>query len=267
MVFLSSCLDPLVHTGQYGIKNKTEIEIGDSNFKTLGSFSGSSIQTLNYRFDHPGLIAEARKDLWKNAKNAGINLNSSVCLYNVNVELINNKKLSTVTITADIVSFDNNDSLGNSSETKQSNYKENQNKKEVKQKDGFKNSLNKISDAFKKKEVNSKNTEINTGAEKPTFIACSKCDGTGNTTNTCTQDGCIKGKTTSTCTACNGNHSNGTDECFRCEGTGCDACDYDGKACGYCKNGKKTETHALCSGTGTLQSKCTKCAGTGKVKP
>lgn len=290
IALLASCASPeaMVYSGEYGVKNKTKVNISEGNFSTLGSFSGTARQTLNKKFDYSGLIADARKALWANVRKSGINVNSCVVLHNTNLEMINDGSETVATITAEVVSFDKNAKAGKVNYGSYQNYNNSKNKsssasktreennEEVEEKPKKKGGsfLDKISGAFDKKEETPETEEETPKVEEKTqaeptkveeYTNCTTCKGAGKINIQCTSKVCSKGKIYATCSHCSGNYKNANAQCPKCQGTGCDYCDYDGKACPNCNQGQETKTHSQCNGTGILKAVCHKCNGSGKI--
>lgn len=165
----------------------------------------------------------------------------------------------------------NNNTTSSSSSNSVEKEKTNTNKKEIKEKQKPKKKggsfLDKISGAFDKKEETPE-VEEKTQAE-PTkveeYTNCTTCKSTGKINIQCTSKVCSKGKIYATCSHCSGNYKNANAQCPKCQGTGCDYCDYDGKACPNCNQGQETKTHSQCNGTGILKAVCHKCNGSGKI--
>jgi len=105
IIFLTSCG---TNTGGMGMANLTQVELGENNFRNLGSVAGEASSNWILFFGPLGkeaLMAEAKADLLKNAK-----LTGSQALVNMTWD----SKLSTIFgifttktlyVTADIVEF------------------------------------------------------------------------------------------------------------------------------------------------------------------
>ena len=101
---MSSCAT--AYETNYNV-NGTQIEISSNNFEHLGSFTGSATEkrTKASIKNMEGLISRAKKELLENIKSAGIEMNSSKVLINMNVDVIKNYKRVTVTLSADLIYF------------------------------------------------------------------------------------------------------------------------------------------------------------------
>jgi hypothetical protein len=103
---LSSC-KPTSYLGNYGQVNQTQVILSGSNFKVLGSFKGIATEKnmkMSIR-DMEGLVSKAKTNLLTNAKSAGVDLTGSRTLVNVCVDIIQNRKMVTATISAEIIEF------------------------------------------------------------------------------------------------------------------------------------------------------------------
>lgn len=276
LLLLSACL-PSKYIGNYGQYNQTEISLTESNYKILGSYTGKSTIRSKYEFGYEGMISEARKNLWQNANKEGIKQEGSRILFNVNLEIMYRFTRRMAVVTADIIEFKNDNSVVKITKTNMPVVKEEYKEEKVVKEKAVKenNFLDKISDAFSKDKPKETTTEEKTPVEKvleePKQVeakeqTCSHCNGSGQISKTCTKDGCNNGKVNQTCSVCNGKYADAETECYKCEGAGCDYCNYDGKACDSCKDGKKETDHSVCKGTGKIEQQCTVCLGTGKVK-
>ncbi|MBK8245288.1 MAG: hypothetical protein IPK88_17820 [Saprospiraceae bacterium] len=105
-ITLVSC-KPTLYFGSYGQINQTQVVLSNSNFKVLGSFKGmASEKKMQISIKgNEGLINIAKSNLLASAKSAGIELTGSRTLVNVCVDIIQNKKRVTVTISAEIIEF------------------------------------------------------------------------------------------------------------------------------------------------------------------
>lgn len=95
------------YQGNYGQINQTQIILSGANFKVLGSFKGvasAKKAKLSIR-DEEGIVARAKANLIENAKNQGVTLTGSRTLVHVTVDLIQNPKMVTATVSADIIEF------------------------------------------------------------------------------------------------------------------------------------------------------------------
>lgn len=294
----------------YGKLNNTQVILSKPNFIVLGSYTGTSSLRKDYSttttavndfsgrvvqrgskdditINYVGPVAEARLNLWDNAKKNGVDISGSVALMNVEISKVEDGVNANVTISADIIKFyagsnaptniqstnnfsnDNiqseNATIENNKPTPSENSSERTEKKSTEEKEKN-NPLNKVSNLFSKDKNTETTKEEKAPVQKIEYTSCTQCNGSGEMTKTCTKDGCKNGKLTTTCSYCNGDFAEATNECYMCNGDGCDYCNYDGKACDACKSGKKTDKHNHCDGTGKLEAECTKCAGTGKTK-
>jgi hypothetical protein len=103
---LSSC-KLTSYQGNYGQLNQTQVLLTNSNFKILGSFKGvATAKKIKMSIkDEEGVVSRAKANLLENAKTAGVTLTGSRTLINVSVDLIQNKKMVTATVSAEIVEF------------------------------------------------------------------------------------------------------------------------------------------------------------------
>lgn len=95
------------YQGNYGQVNQTQVVLTNTNFKILGSFKGVATAKkvkMSIR-DEEGLVSKAKTNLLENAKTAGVTLTGSRTLINVTVDLIQNKKMATATVSAEIIEF------------------------------------------------------------------------------------------------------------------------------------------------------------------
>lgn len=98
---------PTDYLGGYNQVNQTQIELSSANFNVLGSFSGMETRKknqINTKGDL-GLVSAAKQNLLNNAKAAGVELTGSRTLVNVTVDVVDNAKRATCTITAEIIEF------------------------------------------------------------------------------------------------------------------------------------------------------------------
>ncbi len=95
------------YQGNYGQVNQTQVVLANSNFKILGSFKGvATAKKIKLTIkDEEGIISKAKANLLENAKTAGVSLTGSRTLINVTVDLIQNKKMVTATVSAEIIEF------------------------------------------------------------------------------------------------------------------------------------------------------------------
>jgi hypothetical protein len=103
---LSSC-KPTSYLCNYGQINQTQVVLSGSNFKVLGSFRGIATEKkmkMSVR-DMEGLISKAKSNLLTIAKSAGVDLTGSRTLVNVCVDVIQNRRMVTATISAEIIEF------------------------------------------------------------------------------------------------------------------------------------------------------------------
>ena len=103
---LSSC-KTTSYTGSLGQVTQTQVVLTGSNFKVLGSFSGTAsekIEVIGIK-NRQGLVAQAKANMLANAKSAGVDLTGSRALVNVAVDVIQNKNRVTTTVSAEIIEF------------------------------------------------------------------------------------------------------------------------------------------------------------------
>ena len=103
---LTSC-KVSTYQGNYGQVNQTQVLLSGANFKVLGSFKGiATAKKLKMTIrDMEGLVSTAKTNLLTNAKSAGVDLTGSRTLVNVCVDVIQNRKMVTVTVSAEIIEF------------------------------------------------------------------------------------------------------------------------------------------------------------------
>ena len=105
-VALTSC-KVTNYQGNYGHINQSQVVLSGANFNVLGSFKGiasAKKAKLSIR-DEEGIVARAKANLIENAKKQGVSLTGSRTLINVTVDLIQNPKMVTATVTAEIIEF------------------------------------------------------------------------------------------------------------------------------------------------------------------
>ncbi|MEX0811196.1 MAG: DUF6567 family protein [Chitinophagales bacterium] len=98
---------PVIYTMNYNQLSQTQVELSKANFKVLGSFVGQYSTKLskgNIK-NEEGLAAMAKKDLLKNAADAGVELVGSRALVNISSDFAQNEARISVTISADIIEF------------------------------------------------------------------------------------------------------------------------------------------------------------------
>lgn len=103
---LASC-KPTLYLGNYGQVNQTQVVLSEANFKVLGSFKGIATEKnmqLSVK-DMEGLISKAKSNLLANAKSAGVELTGSRTLINVCVDVIQNRRMVTATVSGEIIEF------------------------------------------------------------------------------------------------------------------------------------------------------------------
>lgn len=87
--------------------NQTQVVLSNSSFKVLGSFTG--VATYKKKVvsvkQKEGIIAAAKANLLENAKAAGIELVGSRALVNITVDVIQNPRRVTATVSAEIIEF------------------------------------------------------------------------------------------------------------------------------------------------------------------
>ena len=101
------CKSPSLYSGGYQQHNQTQTILSGSNFEVLGSFSGTAtekIMTGNIT-NKEGIVSQAKSNLLKEAKAAGVELVGSRTLVNVSVDIIETKKRITATMSAEIIEF------------------------------------------------------------------------------------------------------------------------------------------------------------------
>ncbi len=105
-LLITSC-KMTTYTGDYGQVNKTQVVLSSSNFKVLGSFTGTAYakRTGASIKNDIGLVALAKADLLANAKKEGVELTGSRTMINVVVDFIENTKHVSATVTAEIIEF------------------------------------------------------------------------------------------------------------------------------------------------------------------
>lgn len=106
LLLISSCKSTS-YTGSIGQVTQTQVVLSGSNFKVLGSFSGTAserIEVIGIK-NREGLVAQAKANMLANAKSAGVELTGSRALVNVAVDVIQNDKRVTTTVSAEIIEF------------------------------------------------------------------------------------------------------------------------------------------------------------------
>ena len=105
---LTAC-KPTLYSGNFGQVNQTQVVLSNANFKVLGSFSGTVTEnkmTSSVK-DREGIISQAKRNLLANAKAKGIELTGSRTLTSVCVDVVQNSRKVTVTVSAEIIEFTN----------------------------------------------------------------------------------------------------------------------------------------------------------------
>jgi len=103
----TSCRTASLHSGGYQQHNQTQTILSSSNFKVLGSFSGTAtekIMTGNIT-NKEGIVSQAKANMLQKAKAAGVELIGSRTLVNVSVDILETKKRITATLSAEIIEF------------------------------------------------------------------------------------------------------------------------------------------------------------------
>lgn len=103
----TSCKTPSLYSGGYQQQNQTQVILSDSNFKVLGSFTGTATEKIltGNITNKEGIISQAKTKMLENAKAAGVLLTGSRALVNVSVDLIETKKRISATMSAEIIEF------------------------------------------------------------------------------------------------------------------------------------------------------------------
>lgn len=106
IIVLNSC-KLTRYEGHYGQINQSQVVLSSANFKVLGSFKGiaSAKKSKLSIKNEEGIIAMAKANMIENAKNQGVILTGSRTFINVTVDLIQNPKMVTATVTAEIIEF------------------------------------------------------------------------------------------------------------------------------------------------------------------
>jgi hypothetical protein len=105
VLLLTSCR--VTYKGYIGQNINTEIDLSNSNFNVLGSFTGSySVKKTSFSVKNQGgIISEAKKNLIENAKKEGVELKGSRALVNVTTDIVQNRRRITCTMSAEIIEF------------------------------------------------------------------------------------------------------------------------------------------------------------------
>ena len=106
-VSLLAC-KPTSFISSVGNVNSTEISLDQANFKVLGSYTGTytTKKKLANIKNNIGLVSNAKLDLLKNAEADGVTLDGGArTLSNVVIDVVENNKRLTCTITAEIIEF------------------------------------------------------------------------------------------------------------------------------------------------------------------
>lgn len=91
----------------YGQLNQTQVVLSEGNFRVLGSFTGqysTKLKSTNIK-NKEGLVAAAKQDFLKNAREAGVVLTGSRAIINPSVDIIKNGKKVKVVFSAEIIEF------------------------------------------------------------------------------------------------------------------------------------------------------------------
>ncbi len=103
---LVSCKQTL-YMGDFGQTSQTQVVLSGANFKVLGSFKGVATFKKNVISikDKEGAISMAKQNLLENAKQAGVELTGSRTLINITTDCVQNFKMVTITVSAEIIEF------------------------------------------------------------------------------------------------------------------------------------------------------------------
>lgn len=95
------------YQGILGNTTSTHVELNNANFNVLGSFIGvATTKKIVWSIkDRAGLISEAKKDLFEEAKKAGVELTGARALINFTIDIIENKNRITCSVSAEIIEF------------------------------------------------------------------------------------------------------------------------------------------------------------------
>ena len=101
----TSCKTSSLYKGGYQQQNQTQTILSSSNFNVLGSFTGTATEKIMTGdiSNKQGIISQAKAQMLKKAKEAGIELIGSRALVNVTVDLIETKIRISATMTAEII--------------------------------------------------------------------------------------------------------------------------------------------------------------------
>ncbi len=106
-LFVLAACKTVIYTGNIGNQVQTQVQLGQKNFKVLGSFTGSATArtaTMGIK-NAEGLFAEAKSNLISNAKSAGVELTGARTLINVTYDMLQNPNRVHVVIHAEIIEF------------------------------------------------------------------------------------------------------------------------------------------------------------------
>jgi hypothetical protein len=106
LFFISSCKSTFYKL-DYSQVNQTQVVLSGANYNVLGSFTGSATEKkmkMTIR-NMEGLLATAKANLLAKARSAGVEMEGSRALVNVTSDIIENNKMVTVTISAEIIEF------------------------------------------------------------------------------------------------------------------------------------------------------------------
>jgi hypothetical protein len=103
---LISCKETY-YLGNMGQSNQTQVVLSHANFRVLGSFKGIATEKkrrISIK-DKEGIISKAKSALLASAKASGIELTGSRTLINLSVDIIQNRRRVTATVTGEIIEF------------------------------------------------------------------------------------------------------------------------------------------------------------------
>lgn len=102
-----SCKPIAYVSSNIGQVNQTHVDLSSANFKVLGSFTGTAWEKKNQislKGDQ-GVLTNAKKNLFENAKAAGVELTGSRALINLTTDIKSNSKHITATVSGEIIEF------------------------------------------------------------------------------------------------------------------------------------------------------------------
>jgi hypothetical protein len=106
-LLMASCKVMTTYTIDHGELNQTSVVLSNANFTILGHFHGTvSEKKLKKNIQEmEGLISKAKTKLYESAKSSGVEMDGSRTLVNVAVDIVQNNKWVSVTVSGDVIEY------------------------------------------------------------------------------------------------------------------------------------------------------------------